>query len=125
MSDLRKDNLCDLCSSNFFLVYAMTPNLSICAGLILLVQIGILTNKFTFLLFSFSKTLFSSTPFFLLNLKSKCISSFFFLYQFSQSKFFLLKKNDMKNISLLFSISIHSIYSILLLCHFLMKIKKR
>ena len=70
--------------SNFYhLVYAMTPNLSICAGLLLLVQIGILTNKFIFLLFSFSKTLFSSTPFFLLNLKSKM----YFLFLFSLSVF--------------------------------------
>lgn len=123
----------DMCNFEYYanvfisnvLVYAMTPIFSIGAGLFLLVQIGILTNKFTFLLFSFSKTLFSSTPFFLLNLKSKMYSLFLFSLSVFTIKIFPPQKNDMKNISLLFSISIHSINPILLLCHFLLKIKKR
>lgn len=89
--------------SNFYhLVYAMTPNLSIRAGLLLLVQIGILTNKFTFLLSPFSKTPFSSTPFFLLNLKSKMYFLFLFSLSVFTIKIFPPQKNDMKNISLLF-----------------------
>ena len=115
MSDLRKDNLCDLCSSNFFLVYAMTPNLSICAGLILLVQIGILTNKFTFLLSPFLNSIFFYS-FFPPQFKIKMYFLFLFLYQFSQSKF-SSSKNDMKtyrffSLSLSTQLILYSYYAI-------------